>query len=64
MGDILIFNPNASNKTKIEAKSRIEALAKGELETYVCDSCGKRFEVMFDNKPEYCPGCFARIRWQ
>ena len=60
MGDIIKFKPRVVNSER----NRVEALVKGKLETYTCNTCGERFEVLFDDRPECCPGCFARIKWE
>ena len=59
MGEVIQFRP----KTKDRSFNRVEALMKGQLETYVCDNCGEEFEVAFGNKPKRCPGCDFEIDW-
>ena len=56
MGDILQFRPKQNDD-----KNRIKALSKGRLKYYTCDSCGKRFEVDLDNRPDSCPHCGLQI---
>lgn len=60
MSNIVYFEP----KRKKSPVNRIEALVKGELEVYVCDTCGEEFEVAFGNKPEVCPHCNRLICWE
>lgn len=44
-------------RDKKEEMSRTEALVKGKIDVYRCDSCGKEFEVINDVFPDTCPGC-------
>lgn len=60
MGDIIQFHKRSKS---ISNQDRFKALAKGELDSYTCDNCGTEFEVAFNDKPDYCPGCHARILW-
>lgn len=53
---IIQFKP----KSKI---NRVEALMKGQIEQYSCDTCGYEFEVIFNNKPDKCPNCGLKINW-
>lgn len=53
MGNILQFRPKSSDTNK----DRVEAMVKGQLDVYVCDSCGEEFEVYFGRKPKRCPSC-------
>lgn len=46
------------------SKNRVEALMKGEVETYTCNDCGEDFEVLFENFPEKCPHCNRVIDWE
>ena len=59
MGKIIQFRP----RKKEISQNRVEAMMKGQLEEYICNTCGKNFEVLFDNKPERCPHCNRIIEW-
>ncbi|MBE5849766.1 MAG: hypothetical protein E7298_06335 [Lachnospiraceae bacterium] len=41
--------------------NRSEALAKGKIMYYSCDSCGADIEVIDNDYPDKCPGCGLRI---
>ena len=62
MGNIIQFAPR-SKKVSTNT-NRVEALVKGELDVYICDTCGEEFEVVFDNKPDKCPHCNRVICWE
>jgi len=52
-------------KKEKKVMSRTEALVKGKLDVYRCDSCGKEFEVIDNDYPDKCPGCGLPIQnWQ
>lgn len=59
MGEIIQFK----FRQKETSQNRVEAMVKGQLDTYVCDTCGESFDVLFDNKPERCPHCNRIIEW-
>ena len=54
---VIQFRPR--NKT-----NRVEALVKGQIERYSCDTCGNEFEVVFGNRPDKCPSCGLKINWR
>ena len=60
MSNIVQFEP----RSRKSSTNRVEALVKGELEVYECDTCGKEFEVVFGNKPDKCPHCNRLICWE
>jgi len=62
MANIIDFNSYRS-RIRNKEKERIEAMMKGALEVYTCDTCSFRFEVLFDNKPDKCPGCGLSFEW-
>lgn len=41
--------------------SRTEALVKGKIDIYKCNSCGEDFEVINEEFPECCPVCGIEI---
>ena len=57
MGEIILFEP------KMKSKKRLEAMMKGTLEEYSCDSCGEDIDVIDGNYPDRCPGCQRIITW-
>ena len=61
MGEILQFRPR--REQEFSSRDRVEAMAKGQLDEYRCDSCGGIFEVLFNKKPDVCPHCKLRINW-
>ena len=62
MGEILQFRPRSGQT--FTSRDRVEAMVKGQLDEYTCDSCGGVFEVLFDEKPNKCPHCKRQIRWE
>lgn len=38
----------------------------GELnyDTAICRSCGRKFEVDYDEHSKYCPNCGQKLRWE
>jgi len=56
---IVQFKPRRANMNS----NRVEAMIKGQIESYECNSCGKEFEVLFEQFPERCPHCNMRIDW-
>ena len=62
MGEILQFRPR--REQKFSSRDRIEAMVKGQLETYVCGRCNGEFEVLRDNKPTFCPCCKTLLEWE
>ena len=38
---------------------------KGELiyDTAICPSCGRKFEVDYDEQSDYCPSCGQKLDW-
>lgn len=48
-------------KKEKKVMSRTEALVKGRVRVFTCDSCGEEFEVIDDKYPDYCPGCGLEI---
>ena len=60
MGEILQFRPR---QKKVSSDNRVEAMMKGQLETYTCNTCGGDFEVLFNNFPDRCPHCGREIEW-
>ena len=38
---------------------------KGELiyDTAICPSCGRKFEIDYDEQSDYCPSCGQRLDW-
>lgn len=63
MCTIIQFDTNYKLR-HMKSKIRVEAMIKGEIEEYTCDTCGTDFEVISDNKPDSCPGCFRKIIWE
>lgn len=61
MSNIVQFRPRQKNEPQ---QNRVEALMKGQLEEYTCDTCGGDFEVMFGNFPDKCPHCGRMIIWE
>lgn len=61
MGEILQFRPRSEQT--FTSRNRIEALAKGQLQTYVCGKCDGEFEVWYDDKPTFCPCCKTLLDW-
>lgn len=60
MAEIIKFRPR-EHKDK---PNRIEALVKNQIDTYICDNCGGRFEVYFNDKPKKCPHCHIEfLKW-
>ena len=59
MGQIIQFRPK-----KERSFNRVEALMKGQLETYICSTCNEEFEIAFGNKPKKCPNCGLEIIWE
>ena len=55
MGQIIEFRPRSKQM------NRTEALVKGKIENYRCDSCLEYFEVIDDNLPDKCPHCGVKI---
>lgn len=51
---ISFFDRKKPQKREI---SRVEALAKGRIQHYSCDSCGADIEVINGEYPDRCPGC-------
>lgn len=43
--------------------NRVEALMKGEITYFTCNTCGKGFEVYFNDRPDECPHCKRNIDW-
>lgn len=41
--------------------NRVEALVKGKIEEFTCDSCGADIEVIDGQYPDKCPGCGLSI---
>ena len=58
MGEIVQFRPRQTKEI-----NRVEALMKGQVETYTCNNCGEDFEVIYNNRPDKCPNCFYSIDW-
>ncbi len=56
MCTIIQFDPNYMSQRMLN-KFRTEALAKGQVDTYICNNCGEEFDVYYDKKPDFCPGC-------
>lgn len=52
MGEIVQFRPRQKKEF-----NRVEALMKGQIETYVCNNCGSDIEVAYGEKPDKCPSC-------
>ena len=44
--------------------NRVEALAKGKIRVFTCDTCGYDMEVLFNQFPENCPNCGLHINWE
>ena len=65
MGEVISFSKahSRAGKKQMSKQERCRALARGTLETYQCNSCGKSFEVDEYNKPDKCPHCGLTIRW-
>ena len=64
MGKVIQFKPkNVVSNEPVTDRDRVEAMVKGQLETYICDSCGASFEVLFDKKPSKCPSCGLIFNW-
>ncbi len=62
MGEIISFQHVKTMKSQsIKGGERVKALARGEVQVYICDNCGEEFEVISDNYPDKCPGCKLRI---
>ena len=61
MGDIVQFRPRV--KTDV-SHNRTEALMKGQLEVYTCNTCEEDFEVLFNDFPDKCPHCGRKIEWE
>lgn len=59
MSNIIQFKPKVN-----KSRDRVEAMVKGQLRTFTCDSCGEVFEAYFNNLPSACPNCKLRIRWE
>ena len=57
MGDIIKFKPRVVNSER----NRVEALVKGKLETYTCNTCGGDIEVINNDYPSVCPNCGTEI---
>ena len=45
-------------------KNRVEALMKGKITIFTCDTCGGDIEVLFDNFPDKCPNCGLKMDWR
>lgn len=56
MGQIIEFNARKDAK-----RERVEALMKGRVEHYSCDTCGADIEVINGVFPKKCPGCGVDI---
>ena len=46
---------------KMKGKNRTEALVKGRIRTFTCDTCGEEIEVINEEYPDCCPGCGLEI---
>ena len=57
MAKILEFKRRIVNK---EAE-RYKALAKNNIRTFSCKSCGEVIEVINGQYPDKCPGCGLKI---
>lgn len=57
MGEIIRF------EQIMRIKKRREAMMRGKLEEYTCDSCGEDVDVIDGDYPERCPGCLRIISW-
>lgn len=55
---IVQFKPRVKHDT-----SRIKMLCKGQIQNFTCDTCGKKFEVYMNSKPDKCPHCGLSIDW-
>ena len=65
MCTILFYSDYVKRCTeKKKLMSRTEALIKGLIETYTCDSCGGDFEVINEQFPERCPCCNMEMEWE
>lgn len=42
---------------------RVEALIKGKIRIFTCDTCGYDMEVLFNQFPDECPNCGLHIDW-
>ncbi len=61
MAEVISFADFRKIKREI---SRAEALAKGRIQYYTCDSCGEHMEVFNKEYPDICLGCGRRIvKW-
>lgn len=60
MGEIVQFRPRVKQEN---SNNRIEALMRGQLETYICDVCGGEFDVLYGNFPDECPHCHRTMKW-
>lgn len=61
MSNIVQFRP--VQKKKEPQRNRVEALMKGQVRTFNCDSCGGEFEVLYNNFPDKCPHCGLEFDW-
>ena len=61
MGIVVNFEDYIKISRHYKGTNRIEALVKGRLSTYTCDSCGRDFEVDKDHRPDKCPNCNVHI---
>lgn len=34
------------------------------FDTAICRSCGRKFEVDYDEHSKYCPDCGQKLRWE
>lgn len=46
---------------KMDSVDRYKALSKGNIRTFICNTCGESIEVINGVQPERCPGCGLRI---
>ena len=44
--------------------NRVEALMKGKIRVFTCDTCGYDFEVLFNDFPKQCPNCGLTMDWR
>ena len=46
---------------KLSVAERYKALAKSQIRTFTCDTCGADIEVINGVYPDSCPGCCLKI---
>ena len=58
MGTIIQFR---RRQVKSDDAERVEAMVKGNIEVYTCNTCGEDFEVLNSRFPKTCPCCGVEI---